>query len=83
MPQFSLPVGAKLLSYTFNGAATLGDFGTASYFGGCNMIPGNIVSFTTVLANGTYAVEGAPSATVPFTWTTNDYLTARFTYEAA
>ena len=82
-PQIGLPTGAQLLGYTFNGTATLGDFGTASYFGGLNMLPGNRVNFTTILTSGSYAVEGSPSATVPFTWTTNDYLTARFTYEAA
>jgi hypothetical protein len=82
-PSFALPVSASLLGYTFDGKGTLGDFGTASYLGNVNLQPGNRAYFSATSTSGATGVELNISSTVPFTWTTSDYLSARFTYEAA
>ncbi len=80
-PNFSLP---------FNAAQTLG----ASYFvnlqdAGTADIPGYVYMATNVVYPGvmnvssTYPSFAGVSATVPFTWTTNDTITVQMTYEAA
>lgn len=52
--------------------------------------PGRVMAITTttvavnaVKSDGTYLVETVTSSTVPFTWTTSDFLIVSGTYEAA
>ena len=72
-----------MLGYTFAGTVTLGDFGTASYIGNLNFVPGDRANFSATSTSAASGLELNISSTVPFTWTTNDYISARFTYEAA
>jgi hypothetical protein len=84
-PTFALPAGlvAKISSYTFNGTVSLGDYGAATYVGLANNPTGTGVYIAAFSTSGTYGVEtGTISATVPFTWTTNDYIAIKMTYEA-
>jgi hypothetical protein len=72
-PQFTLPATAKLSSYTLNGTISLGDFGAATYVGLAGNPTGSGIYIAAFNTSGTYGVEaGSISATVPFTWTTND-----------
>ena len=84
-PNFSIPVTAKVSSYTFmNGTVSLGDFGTATYVGLAGNPTGSGVYIAAFNTAGSWGVEaGSISATVPFTWTTNDYIAVKMTYEAA
>jgi len=78
---FLLPLNA---AYVLGNAfwCNLQDAGTAD-------IPGNVYMNNTAvypaptLASGTYLAQSGISATVPFTWTTNDTITMQITYEAA
>jgi hypothetical protein len=83
-PTFSLPVTAKLGSYSFLGTVSLGDFGTATFVGLANTPSGTGIYIAAFNTSGTTGVEAANiNATTPFTWTTNDYIVVRLTYEAA
>ena len=82
-PQFSIPVTAKVSSYTFNGTVSLGDYGTATFVGLAGNPTGSGVYIAAFNTAGNWGVEAASiSATVPFTWTTNDYIAVKMTYEA-
>ncbi len=78
-PYFTLPVTAQAVGHYF---AAFSDAGTANY-------PAAVDANTTqaypyaLSAGGTYAGQSYISATVPFTWTTNDNIIVRGTYEAA
>jgi hypothetical protein len=83
-PTFSLPVTAKMGSFTFLGNVSLGDFGTATYVGLANTPSGTGIYIAGFNSSGTWGVESAAiNATTPFTWTTNDYIAVKMTYEAA
>jgi len=83
-PQFTLPATAKVSSYTFmNGTVSLGDYGAATYVGLAGNPTGSGIYIAAFNTSGTTGVEAASiSATVPFTWTTNDYIAVKMTYEA-
>ncbi len=84
-PNFSIPVTAKVSSYTFmNGTVSLGDYGAATYVGLAGNPTGSGIYVAAFNTAGSWGVEaGSISATVPFTWTTNDYIAVKMTYEAA
>jgi hypothetical protein len=84
-PTFNLPVTAKIGSYTIMSTnVSLGDYGTATYEGVAGTPSGTGIYVGVISAAGTYAQESVSiAATVPFTWTTNDYLAIKITYEAA
>jgi hypothetical protein len=51
---------------------------------GCPIVSGNVIYIRCENSSGTYGTASANmSATVPFTWTTNDALVISGTYEAA
>ena len=82
-PQFTLPATAKVSSYTLNGTVSLGDYGAATYVGLAGNPTGSGVYIAAFNTAGSWGVEaGSISATVPFTWTTNDYIAVKMTYEA-
>lgn len=84
-PTFSLPAGltAKVSSYTLNGTVSLGDYGAATYVGLAGNPTGTGIYIAAFNTAGNWGVEaGSISATVPFTWTTNDYIAVKMTYEA-
>jgi hypothetical protein len=82
-PQFSLPATANISSYTLNGTVSLGDYGAATYVGLAGNPTGSGVYIAAFNTAGSWGVEaGSISATVPFTWTTNDYIAVKMTYEA-
>lgn len=82
-PNFSIPVTAKVSSYTLNGTVSLGDYGAATYVGLAGNPTGSGVYIAAFNTAGSWGVEaGSISATVPFTWTTNDYIAVKMTYEA-
>lgn len=85
-PLFSLPVNAATDINAFPapiGIGVLVDTGTANYLGLIHHGGTNRGRFSVGNAAGTYLAENAPTATVPFTWTTSDVLHAIGTYEAA
>jgi hypothetical protein len=84
-PRISMPVtaAAGYAAEDHIGPAGLLDFGTQRYPG--QVRAWDTAEFNVIIfgAGGTYATTGEVSATVPFTWTTNDRLTFTATYEAA
>ena len=58
------------------------DAGTATFTGGV-VSNGNNLQINTTNVGGTYAGDGAVTATVPFTWTTSDVFSINAVYEAA
>lgn len=83
-PTFALPVNARIGGYSMMGTVTLGDFGAANYPGLAVTPFGTYIYLSAINTSGANAVENAAvGATVPFTWTTNDYIMIRATYEAA
>jgi hypothetical protein len=80
-PSFTLPVTAQ--STTFTGLyALLGDFGTGNFIGYATPTT-TVVAPKAVNVAGTYASTSNPTSTIPFTWTTNDFITIGGTYRAA
>lgn len=75
---FSLPVTATG-NFTFNVTARVAG---ADYMMYATPATGTF-GVSAVTASGTYAGRANTSATVPATWTTNDYITFSATYEAA
>ena len=83
-PNFSLPATAAVANYSAIGVVSLGDFGVSTYPGLAVTPSGSGVYLSLYGTSGTYAQEQANiNATVPFTWTTNDYISLRLTYQAA
>lgn len=86
-PTMTLPVTATSTGYT-NGAtpigqATLIDSGTANVVGLVVMNSTTTALVARAGISGSAAFVSSITATAPFTWTTNDAITAQFTYEAA
>jgi hypothetical protein len=82
LPNFDLPITA---SYVLDNGPTwcnLKDSGTSDALG---MVYLNNTKcyFQTINTAGTLAVPAGINATSPFTWTTNDSITAEFFYEVA
>jgi hypothetical protein len=80
--RISTPVTARM-SGNITFLATFLDSGTAEYIGLANNPNGDLFEFGAVNASATYAFSGSVQATIPFTWTTNDKISFRATYEAA
>jgi hypothetical protein len=59
------------------------DAGTAGYAALIGCPNGALFELACYAANQTYLVGAGISATVPFTWTTNDRVSFRANYEAA
>lgn len=81
----TLPV-ASSSSYTANetiGVAYMQDAGTASY--SCHTYWQSTTTCQPIAINaaGTYGIGSGTSATIPFTWTTSDYIVTQGIYEAA
>ena len=75
---------AIVYPFTPLGRVLFRDAGTAFYFG--DAIGGSNNSTVEIFPNvtsGTYASYAACSSTVPFTWTTGDYFSVSYTYQAA
>ena len=82
-PQISLPVTNARTNY-FNGVSHIEDSGVAAYTGFCYMESNDRFQVLTQLVNGTYSIgQFITGSTIPFTWTTNDFFIASFSYEAA
>ncbi len=84
-PTISKPVAA-LAGYGSTvpfGSARLLDSGSADHVGSVREIIGTNFNVQVDKVDGTYTVATAISATVPFTWTTNDKLVFIATYEVA
>ena len=79
-PSFSLPVTGISDSLLYN--AYFQDAGTNTFMGGINL---GTTAATIYIPNvsGTYPSFASVTSTVPFTWTTNDYIRAFFSYEVA
>jgi len=83
-PVMSLPVAKINIGLEAIGTGYLGDSGTATYM----MYPLAISTTTVALFRadhtvGSTVVEGAATATSPFTWTTGDRINVNLSYEAA
>jgi hypothetical protein len=79
-PQFSLPITGVNDSIIYN--AYFQDAGTNTFLGNLNLQATTATVFCANVA-GTYPSYAGVSATVPFTWTTNDFIKALFSYEVA
>jgi hypothetical protein len=71
-PVFSLPSGITLSGSLIATQVEFFDFGTARYSGLVEMENNTQVVCQAISTSGSYAVQAGPSATIPFTWTTND-----------
>jgi hypothetical protein len=80
---FGLPVTAKLGGYTGAGVVTYGDAAVGNFAGTAGLLSTTSFYLGATQTSGAYAFEVATSSTIPFTWTTNDRMTVRMTYEAA
>ena len=77
-PAFSLPVTGINHSILHN--AYFQDAGTNTYMGGINLTT-TTASIYIPNVSGTYPSFASVTSTVPFTWTTNDFIRTIFTYE--
>ena len=81
---FTLPVTSIAYSGEFSfGNVSLGDSGTADYFGAIYYAASSKGVIRIINAAGTYATFAGISSTVPFTWTTGDSMKFHLFYEAA
>jgi hypothetical protein len=64
------------------GLAQLNDGGT-DYIGWCNATTGGVFFVYSMNTAGTYLVNSSVVSTVPFTWTTSDYVRLSAVYESA
>ena len=83
VPILTLPINRNLSSTMSIGTGTLQDSGTATFQAYPISTSATNCLFFAVAVGGTYASEGATSATVPFTWTTNDAIGATLIYRQA
>ena len=83
VPTMTLPVNRATSQVAETGWGILGDAGTASFKAYVISTSSTNALFFSLLTSGTYASEANTSATVPFTWTTNDTITAALFYEGA
>jgi hypothetical protein len=80
---FTYPITPVSARQGGQGNATMGDSGVQGYIGaigGWSATQGFLVALST---SGSYAGEAQTSATVPFTWTTNDFFFLSGTFEVA
>ena len=82
-PYMTLPITAYSGAVQLRGFAALGDSGTATYIASPISVDTVGVYYFCTLTNGTFASEGVTTATVPFTWTTNDFIRATLIYRKA
>jgi hypothetical protein len=80
--QVSLPFSADTF-YANNGGVIMFDVGSAVYNGFTWNTDANKMNIQAISTNNLYGLSADISSTIPFTWTTNDILTAQFIYEAA
>ena len=83
-PFFTLPITARNVNQRYLGFVYIEDAGVANYSGVVEFRNNTTVTLKIPAVNGTYF--GGPtdlSATVPFTWGTNDFIQGSFTYGAA
>lgn len=80
-PYFALPVTAIDANQIFANTLML-DASVGYYYGRIDISSSNAVP-TVMTSNGAYVTPVGLTATVPFTWTTNDYIVITGTYEAA
>lgn len=82
-PQFSLPVTGATVVGEIPCQVYCLDSGVAFYFAG-GIIGTTTITPITMQSAGTYLTNSSNfTATVPFTWNTNDYISISFCYEAA
>lgn len=79
-PSFTLPVSSSIGSIAYN--AYFQDAGTGTFIGFVNL-GASSATFFAANASGTYISYSSVTATVPFTWTTNDFFNVIFSYEVA
>jgi len=83
-PTVTLPVTARAYTQrTQIGLVDIEDSGTANYYGMISKGSSTTVAdINAINAAGTYAARGGITSTTPMTWTTGDWITAQFMYEA-
>ncbi len=82
-PQISLPVLGARNNYLTNGTSHIEDAGVTAYTGPVYMESNDRFQALGNFSNTTYTNAAFLTAnTIPFTWGTNDFLQATFTYEA-
>ena len=81
--RMSLPVNNARSGYVHMGTVGFDDYAVAQFFGSALAGSTTEVYLYALNVAGTYPSYVASSATVPFTWTTNDFITVYLTYEAA
>lgn len=82
--RFSLPfTSATYSGAPFVGDATYGDAGVGTFVGAVIWVDASTVGLQTFNVGATYPSRVDTSASVPFTWTTNDTIFVQLVYEAA
>ena len=80
-PLFTLPVNRADANLAVLGTATLGDSGTGTYAGyPLSTAANNCYMFRIDHTVGATVLEGAVTATSPFTWVTNDFIQINLMY---
>jgi hypothetical protein len=78
--RISLPVPAAGGAYESYYNTVLSDSGVGTWVGGLYLTAGEAF-FRAIISSGAYIQDTTLTATVPFTWATNDYIRGLFTYE--
>ena len=82
-PQFTLPFTAALGQFRNAGIGTLQDAGTSNVPANPVFVSTSNVFVAALNTSGTYLNETTITATIPFTWTTNDRISVSIVYEVA
>lgn len=83
-PTFTAPVTQLSDAAREIGGCMLEDATAGSWLGGLQFnAAGSAILISAFASAGTYVTRAAVTSTVPFTWTTNDWIAGNFSYEAA
>ena len=78
--RMSLPIAAASGAYESYNTMFMLDSGVGAWVGGIYLTGGDAY-FRAMISSGSYVQDTTLTATVPFTWATNDYMRGLFTYE--
>lgn len=83
LPKATLPVTAAIAGESVMTNCHYADFGTTGYVGFVYFDSTTTVSFYVQNVGSTYPTFTSLSSTVPHTWAVNDYISYRYSFEAA
>lgn len=77
----SIPIAGDTNNEADNASATLYDATGSRWFGRCYRASASTVGLLAMITSGSHSSSDLISATVPFTWATNDYISFSYSYE--